>query len=140
MSSRRFGRLPCVRLCALLLFIAALVLPVLVVLSRQAVAFSSSESERELDFRGDVREGAGRGDDEGSAPVRRLEPVLDAIGTPVLVFVARERGTLLEVHLPQREGEQTSACVGETRAREAVRITLPAGTPARSNDTSARRT
>ena len=118
MSSRgaRFGRLPFVRLCALLLFVAALVLPVLVVLSRQASAFSSSsEGVEELEsFLG----GAGGG---GLASRASLQPPLDAAGTPVLVFVARERGTALEVHVPRpAEGERSSACAGETQAGEAV--------------------
>ena len=114
MSRRLYGRLPCVRLCVLLLFVAALVLPVLVVLSRQASAFTSSSESvvAELDF-------LQRGGDLPPAPVRRLEPALDAAGTPVLVFVAREKGTLLELHVPP--GESNSSCVGETRQGEATR-------------------
>jgi hypothetical protein len=53
---------------------------------------------------------------------RRSPPAaLDGPGTPVLVWLVREQGTQLLLHLPVSEAQPRSVCTGVTQAGEATR-------------------
>jgi len=123
--ARGRSRLLLLRLTAVALCLAGVLLPCAVVLRRRTAAYAlSSEAgddgavlERFLS----EQEGAASSRTARSRKRRSPPAALDAVGTPVLVWLVREQGTRLELHLPASSGEERSVCVGETAAGEATR-------------------
>ena len=113
-------RLPVLSCAALLLFLLACSLPVFVVTSRSRAAAalsSSTDDDTSFELLADAR----------AAPLSSRRPpakqatssVLERPGSPVLVWLARERGTSLEVHL-LAAGSGGSPCEGVAEAGESA--------------------
>lgn len=122
--ARGRSRLVLLRLTAVALCLAGVLLPCAVVLRRRTAAYAlSSEAgddgaalERFLS----EQEGAASSRTSRSRKRRSPPAALDAVGTPVLVWLVREQGTRLELHLPA-SGEERSVCISETAEGEATR-------------------
>jgi hypothetical protein len=112
------SRLPGARRVALLLFICSVVLPTVVVLRRGGGAYLSSDGSDVGaldDFELDV------GSTRQQAPAQRQRAAVTpgVEGTRVLVYVAREQGNVVELHMRADPAGVVDVCSGLTLANEA---------------------
>ena len=114
------SRLPGARRVALLLFICSVVLPTVVVLRRGGGAYFSSDGsddgaldDFELDLGSTTRQ------QQVPAQRKRAAGTPGVEGTRVLVFVAREQGNAVELHVRADPAGVADVCSGVTLANEA---------------------
>lgn len=114
------SRLPGARRVALLLFCCSVVLPTVVVLRRGGGAYFSSDDGDDgvlVDF--ELDHGSPTRQQQVPAQRKRAAATPGVEGTRVLVFLAREQGSVVELHVRTDPAGVADVCSGVTLADEA---------------------
>ena len=117
------SRLPGARRVALLLFCCSVVLPTVVVLRRGGSAYFSSSDGSDDGLDDSALDLGTPRPQRAAVQHRRSAAPPGVVGTHVLVYVAHEQGSAVELHVRRDAGGVGDVCSGTTQAGEAYAAT-----------------